>query len=79
MTALDGRGGEVDHHQGIQRLWDPSGYCDLLPIPGTGDLGSRRRLEVVGQDLVPGKFGVEEDSENHQQVRGKATGVRIFL
>ena len=41
-TALS-RGGEAGGHpQGIQRLWDPPVYGDLIPIPGENDLGSGR-------------------------------------
>ena len=38
-TALISRGGEGVHRQVIQHLWEPPGDGDLLPIPGTGDLG----------------------------------------
>ena len=36
--ALGGGGGAVGHLQGIQRLWAPPGYGDLLLIPVAGDL-----------------------------------------
>ena len=36
--ALGRGGGAVGHLQGIQRLWAPPGYGDLLLIPVAGDL-----------------------------------------
>ena len=44
---------------GIQRLWNPPGDGDLLPITVTGDLGSWRQLAGGGQELVTGKGCVE--------------------
>ena len=78
-TALDGGGGDGGHLQVTQSLWAPPGDGDLLLIPGTGDLGVRRRLAGGGQELILGKGGVEEEYENPQQGGGGAAGVRIFL
>ena len=47
--AISGRGGEGGHRQGFQRLRGPPGDGDLLQIPGTGDLGSRRGLAGGGE------------------------------
>ena len=54
-TEISGRGGEVGHHQGFQRLWAPPGDGDLLQIPGMGDLSGRQRLAGGGEKLVPVK------------------------
>ena len=78
-TALDRGGGEEGHRQGIQRLWAPPGYGDLLPIPGTGDLRGGQQLAGGSQELVLGEGGVEEDDENPHQGGGGDTGVWIFL
>ena len=78
-TALGGRGGAGGHLQGIQHLWAPPVYGDLLPIPGVGDLGGERRLDGGGRECFMVKGGVEEDDENTQQVGGVSAGVRIFL
>ena len=64
---------------GIQRLWNPPGDCDLLPINVTGDLGGGRRLTGGGQELVTGKGCVEEDEENPQQGWGGSAGVWLLL
>ena len=47
--VLSSGGGEGVHHQGFQCLWLPPVDSDLLPIPGTGDLGGGRRLAGGGQ------------------------------
>ena len=54
-TAISSIRGEGDHLQGFQCLWAPPGDCDLLQIPGTGDLGGGRLLAGGGEELVPGK------------------------
>ena len=78
-TAINGRRGEVGHRQGFKRLWDTPGDGDLLQIPGTGDIGGRRRLVGGGEVLVPGKGGLEEDGAHPQQGGGSAVGVRILF
>ena len=75
-TAIGSRGGEVGHRQSFQRLLAPPGDGDLLQIPGTGDLGGRRRMDGGGKELVPGKGVMEEDDANPQQGGSGATGVR---
>ena len=67
------------HIAGDQRLWDPPGYGDLLPIPGAGDIGGGRQLADGGQEFVKGKGGVEEEDENNQQGGIGAAGVWLFL
>ena len=54
-TEFSGGGGEVGHHQGLQRLLAPPGDGDLLQIPDVGDVGSGRRLAGGVEELVPGK------------------------
>ena len=77
--ALISRGGEGGRLQGIQRLWEPPGDGDLIPIPGTGDLGGKQRLAGGGQELVPGEVDVEEYDKNPQQGGGGVAGVRILF
>ena len=79
MRALSGGGGAGGHLQGIQRLWSPLGDGDLLPIPGSGDLGCKKLLDRGGQELFMGKGIVEEDENNTQKRGGRAVGIRIFL
>ena len=74
MTVISVGGGEGVHCQGFQRLWAPPGEGDLLQIPGTGDLGGRRRLAGDGKEIVPGKGGLEEDDANHRQRGGGRRG-----
>ena len=57
-TSLGGGGGAGGHLQGIQCLWAPLGYGNLLLIPGAGDLGGERRLTGGGQEFVKGKGGM---------------------
>ena len=71
--------GEGGHRQGFQCLLENPGDGDLLPIPGTGDLGGRRKLARGGKELVPSKGGMEEDDTNHQQGGGGATGVPLLF
>ena len=52
-AALGSGGGE-----GIQRLWSPPGYGDLLMIPGEGDLGGGKWLASSGPEFGKGKGGV---------------------
>ena len=78
-TALGSGGGKGGNHQGIQRLWDPPGDGDLLPKPGTGDLGGGRRLAVSDKEIFPGEGGVEEDGDNPHQGGGGSAGVRLLL
>ena len=73
------RGGEGGHLQGFQCLWAPPGDGELLQIPGTGDLGGRRRLAGSGKELVPGEGGMEEDDANPQKGGGRSMGVRIIF
>ena len=40
-TVIGGGGGAGGHLKVIQRLWEPPGDGDLLPIPKAGDLGGR--------------------------------------
>ena len=47
-TSIGIVGGEGGHRQGIQRLWALPVDGDLLPIPGTGEIGGGQRLSVVG-------------------------------
>ena len=47
--ALGGGVGEGGHIQGIQLLWAPPAYGDLLRIPGTFDLGYGQQLADSGQ------------------------------
>ena len=60
-AAFSSGGGEGGHRHVFQRLRSPPGDGDLLQIPGTVDLGGRRRLAGDGKGLVPGKGGMEED------------------
>ena len=78
-TEISGGGGEGGQLQVFQRLWAPLRDGDLLQIPGTGDLGGGRRLSDGGEELVPGKDGLEEDIVNTQQGGGGAAGVRILF
>ena len=78
-TEISGEGGEGGHRQGFQHLWAPPGDGDLLQIPGTGALGGRRRLSGVGNELVPGKGGLEEDDAHPQPGGGGAAGVRLIF
>ena len=59
-TAIGSGGGEGGHHQGFQCLWEPPVNGDLVQIPGTGDLGGRRRLAGGGKELFPGEGGMEQ-------------------
>ena len=52
---------------------------DLLPIPGAGGIGGRRRLAGSVQEFFTGEVGVEEDENNHQQGGGGAVAVRFFV
>ena len=79
VMVIISRGGEGGHRQGFQLLWDPPGDGDLLQIPGTGDLGGRRRLDGGGKELVPGAGGMEEDDANFWQGGGGAAGVRLIF
>ena len=36
-------------YQGFQRLWAPPGDGEILQIPGTSDLGGRKRLDDSGE------------------------------
>ena len=58
-TAISGGGGEGGHCQGFQRLWAPPRDGDLLRIPGAGDLGGGQQLSGCGEELGPGKEGLE--------------------
>ena len=78
-TVIHGRGGEGGHRQGFQRLRVPPGDGDLLQIPGTGNLGGRRRLAGGGEELVPGKGGLEEDDMHPQEGGGGAAGVWLIF
>ena len=78
-TAISSGGGEGGHRQGFQRLWAPPGDGEILRIPGTGDLGRRKRLSGGGKELVLGKGDVEEYDMNPQQGGGGAAGVRIIF
>ena len=49
VTAISIGGREGGHYQGFQRLWAPPGDFYLLPIPGVGDLGNRRRMVGGGK------------------------------
>ena len=57
--AIIGIGGEGVQHQVFQRIWEPPGDGDLLQIPGVGNLVNRRQLAGSGEELVPGKEGLE--------------------
>ena len=63
----------------VQCLWATPGDDDLLQIPGMGDLGGRRRLSGGGEELVPGKGGLEEDGANPHQEGGSPTCVCFFF
>ena len=76
-TELGGGGGAGGHLQGIQRLWAPPGYGDLILIPGAGDIGSGRQLSVGGQELVTGDGSVEEDAKNPQQLGGECSSFSL--
>ena len=78
-TDISGRVGEGGHRQGFQRLWSPPGDGDLLQIPGTVGIGGRRRLDSGGEELFPGKGGLEEDDAHLQQGGGGTAGVRILF
>ena len=78
-TALSSGGGEVGHRQGIQILWSPPGYGELLPIPGTGNLGFIQQLSSGGKELVPGEGCVEEDDKNLQHGGDGTAGVRLHF
>ena len=78
-TAIISGGGEGGHIQGFQILLDTPGDGNLLPIPGTGDLGSSRQLDGSGNELVPGESGVEEDEANPQHGGGGAASVWIIF
>ena len=58
-TAISGRGGEGGNRQGFKLLWAPPGDGDLHQIPGAGDIGDRRRLDIGGEELGPGEEGLE--------------------
>ena len=58
-TDIHSRGGEGGHRQGFQRLWAPPQDGDLLQIPGADDLGGGQQLNGGGEELVPGKEGLE--------------------
>ena len=58
-TAISGVGGEGRHRQGFQRLWAPPGDGDLLQIPGVGDLEDGWQLTDCGEEIGPGKEGLE--------------------
>ena len=47
--TVSGVEGEAVHSQGLQSLWAPPGDGELLQIPGTSDLGGRRRLAGGGE------------------------------
>ena len=58
-TAIISGGGEGGNHQGFQSLWEPPGYGNLLQVPGAGDLGGGQQLAGSGEELDPGKEGLE--------------------
>ena len=78
MSIISG-GGEGVHCQVFHRLCAPPVNGDLLQIPGTVDLGGRRRLAGDGKELVPGKGGMEEDNMNTYQGGDGAAGVRLLF
>ena len=78
-TAINGKGGEGGHRQGFQRLWAPPGDGNLIQIPGTGDIGGIRRLAGGGEELVPGKVGVEEDDAHFHKGGSYSAGVRLIF
>ena len=79
-TAISGEGGgEVGRRQGFLCIWAPLRDGDLLQIPRVGDLGDGRRLSFGGEELGPGKGGVEEDVAYHHQGGSDASGVRLIL
>ena len=79
MRVLDSGGGEGDHTQGVQSVWAPPGYGELLQIPGEGDLGGGRLL--VGGSPKPGEGAgvLAEDDIDHQQGGDGAAGVLLFV
>ena len=79
VTALGRKGGECGHIQGIQLVWAPPGYGDLLQIPGEGDIGGGRVLAKCGQKPGEGAGSVAEDNKNHQQGGGGSVFVPPFL
>ena len=78
-TETSSRGGEGGHCQVFQLLWAPPGDGDLLPIPGVGDIGSRRQLAGGGEELVLVKEVSEEYVVHPHQGVGGAAGVRILF
>ena len=66
--AISCGGVERGHHQVFQCLWAPPVDGDLLQIPGTIDLSGRQLLAKGGEELVPGKDGLEEDTAHPQRV-----------
>ena len=78
-TDINSRRLEGGQRQGIQRLWAPPGDGNLLMIPGKGDIGGGRRLAGSGQELVPVKRCVEEDSKNPQQGGVRAEGFLLLF
>ena len=77
--AISRGGGEGGHRQEFQRLWVPPGDGDLLQIPWRGDIGGRQGMAGGGEELFPGKVGLEEDDTHPKQVGGGAAGVRIIF
>ena len=55
------------------------GDGEILQIPGTGDIGGRRRLSGGGEELFPGKGGLEENGTHPQKGGGGTAGVRILF
>ena len=58
-TAIIGGRGEGGHRQGFHRIWAPPEDGELLIIPGVGNLSDRLRLAGGGEELGPGKDGLE--------------------
>ena len=77
--ATGGGGGNGCNITGVQSLWAPPWYCNLLKITGESDICGRWRLAEGDTESGKGAGGVEEDDEDPYKGGGEAAGVRIFL
>ena len=66
-TAFSGGRGEGGHQKGFQRLWASPGDGDLLQTPSAGDISDGQQLAGGGEEIGPGKDGLEEDVADTQQ------------
>ena len=59
LCAISGGGGEGGHRQGFQCLCATPVDGYLLQIPVAGDIGGIRLLAGGGEEIGPGKEGLE--------------------